>query len=518
MSSSFIGLEVGAGVQHFSVFLPVIGAKQCSEQVSSALSEGYLKAAATPLSIFGSVGLIKAGFKTLLACFSFGNIEGAKILGKLGFKPEGENLSLIMVDGIRENNKGRYVIETRMDELIKEFGIDKNRITGVSHKSGAWNNKMMITTALLSAFSIAPFFYLNPVVDIDIVKMAWVFSLVMRAIGGFITATLIPLLIQRRIVTLSDQYLVKRGPDVEASVEPGGKKKHQMDARTWLLLFLLLIGLVTSVVGYFGYIAFVLIWTSNIGFVYWICAETGLCVMRLVIWGKIWGNSDPAPPLEIILELVKYEHISLPICSKDNEDILQHKVLPLTRARDFLKIIGSFVGLIEPFNNPDLSLYYTLARNRPSQKSVNEEKHKLEEWTLYITIFDLKEHTTRIYTRVNEKDTLYSKSWDAPFIDSALEVKFDLKMDFKDDPVFRYGNNNLLDLLRKHHRSILENFQYRLGAGNITTPYAIENNWTMAVTGTTSSVQRLRQGEKLVNEIGGYHRYAPELKEGRNGR
>ena len=48
------------------------------------------------MSIFVSLGVVSAGLKTLLACFSFG---GAKILGNMGFEPQGENLSLIMFEG-----------------------------------------------------------------------------------------------------------------------------------------------------------------------------------------------------------------------------------------------------------------------------------------------------------------------------------------------------------------------------------------------------------------------------------
>ena len=33
------------------------------------------------MSIFGSLEVVSAGFKTLVACFSFGDIEGARILG-----------------------------------------------------------------------------------------------------------------------------------------------------------------------------------------------------------------------------------------------------------------------------------------------------------------------------------------------------------------------------------------------------------------------------------------------------
>ncbi|KAF8799329.1 hypothetical protein BYT27DRAFT_7201855 [Phlegmacium glaucopus] len=187
-------------------------------------------------------------------------------------------------------------------------------------------------------------------------------------------------------------------------------------------------------------------------------------------------------------------------------------MLPLTRARDFLKIITSFAGLIEPFSSPDLSLYYTLTRKRPSKQSVpadednerengdnepeNAEKHKLGERLLYITVFDHKERTTRVYTRDNERDTLYSTNSDAPLVDVGhflLEVEIDAKIDPKADPVCSDGNN--VDSLRKHHRSILEHIQYRLGAADVSKAYTIENSWTMKVEDTMSALQRLREEE-----------------------
>jgi hypothetical protein len=222
--------------------------------------------------------------------------------------------------------------------------------------------------------------------------------------------------------------------------------------------------------------------------------------MRLAIWA--WNPTwEDVPPLEIILELDKYEHKPLPTCNKDNNEILEYKVLPLTRARDFLKIVMSFVGLIEPFSNPDLSLYYTLTRKRPSKESLlgddeseNAKKHKLGERTLYITVFDHKERTTRVYTRDNEIDIFYSTKSDAPLIDVGhflLEVEIDAEIDPKVDPVSK--DSNILRSLRNHHRSILEHIQYRLGAADITEPYAIENSWTMKVEDTISTLHRLRE-------------------------
>ena len=489
-SSGGIGSTLTGGIQDIAAILPLLGTEQCSEQVSSALTRGYLYAASTPMSIFGSLGVVSAGFKTLFACFSFRDIEGAKILGNMGFEPQGENLSLIMVEAGKGKNAGRYIIETRMDELIKELNIDKNRITGVSHKSAAWNVKMVATTALLCAFSIVPYIYLNRGSSNLKKGTTWVFP-VLRATGGFITATLVQLLIQRRITTLSHQYLVKRdqllNPDVEAAVDT---KRHQKHALTWLLLCLLFVGLVASVVGYVGCFSVVQNSTSTIGPVSWLCLEAGLSIMRLAIWA--WNPPGDAPPLEIILELDNYEHKPLPTCNKDNEVILRNKVLPLTRARDFLKIITSFAGLIEPFSNPDLSLYYTLTRKRPYL--VWNDRDKLGERILYITVFDHKERTTRVYTRDNGIDTFYSTKSDAPLVDVGhflLEVEIDTKIDPKGDPVSSDSNN--LDSLRKHHRSILEHIQYRLGGGDITQPYAIENSWTMKVEDTISTLKRLRE-------------------------
>ena len=73
-----------------------------------------------------------------------------------------------------------------------------------------------------------------------------------------------------------------------------------------------------------------------------------------------------------------------------------------------------------------------------------------------------------------------------------LEVEIDAEIDSKGDPVCSDCNN--LNALQKHHRSILEHIQYRLGAGVVTKTYAIENSWKMKVEDTISTLHRLREG------------------------
>ena len=91
-----------SGIQNISALLPLLGTEQCEENVSSALTKGYLYAAASPMSLFGSLGLARAGFKTFLAGINFSirnwNFDGAQTLSNMGFKPQGANLSLIMGD------------------------------------------------------------------------------------------------------------------------------------------------------------------------------------------------------------------------------------------------------------------------------------------------------------------------------------------------------------------------------------------------------------------------------------
>ena len=524
-SGGGIGSTLTNGVQSIAAILPLLGTEQCSIHVSSALTRGYRYAASAPMSIFGSLGVVSAGFKTMVACFSVGDFEGADLLENMGFEPQGENLSLIMFEGGKGEKKGRYIIENRIDELIDELNIDKNRITGISHKTFGWNIKMMATTAVLCALSITPYIYINLLANkLDLKRgTIWVFP-ILRSTGGFITAILVQLLIQRRITTISDEYLVKRDQlpvgdgDVEAAAGVE-KKKYQMDTRTWPLLFLLLVGLLASVVGYIGCFSIVQNSASISGPLSWLCLEVGLSVVRLVIWA--WNpTTDEAPPLEINLELDKYE--PLPTCNKDNTEILQSKVLPLTRARDFLKSITSFVGLIKPFTNPDLSLYYTLTRKRAYKESGegrswyygpwDPEKHKLGERTLYITVFDHKERTTRVYTRDDEVETIYSTKSDAPLVDVGhfiLEVGIDEKIDSKGDPVCSDGDN--MDSLREHHRSILKHIQDRLGAGDVTKTYAIENSWTMKAEDTISTLHRLREGNGEGVEKGREEERAYEL-------
>ncbi|KAJ7020496.1 hypothetical protein C8F04DRAFT_914736, partial [Mycena alexandri] len=86
------GASLVSGIQDISAFLPIIGTDQCERHVGEALDGGYLYAAAAPLSMFGSLGIVKASTAILVASFSPGS---AQMLVNAGFKLEGSVAAML---------------------------------------------------------------------------------------------------------------------------------------------------------------------------------------------------------------------------------------------------------------------------------------------------------------------------------------------------------------------------------------------------------------------------------------
>ena len=211
VATGSVGATLTGGIQDVSALLPLLGTEQCEDHASSALTKGYLYVAATPMSLFGSLGLTRAGLKTFIACLNFSifnlNIRGALMLSNMGFRPLGTNLSLIMLD---ENKKDkRHLVETRFDELLEDLHVDKTKITGIIHNSARWNIEMMAYTAFCCLLSTIPYIYLNLRGGSSLSHgVRWTFPAV-RAVGGFLTATMMQLVIQRQITTLCRRWLSK---------------------------------------------------------------------------------------------------------------------------------------------------------------------------------------------------------------------------------------------------------------------------------------------------------------------
>ncbi|KAJ7745945.1 hypothetical protein DFH07DRAFT_748667, partial [Mycena maculata] len=109
---------LAAGIQDLSAILSLLGTEQCERHVGSALRGGrrggYLYAAVTPISIFGSLGVAKATFSIMFASLPR---FGAARLKHLGFEPAGDAVKMITLEG------GCYLAEVYFLELLKKHFI-----------------------------------------------------------------------------------------------------------------------------------------------------------------------------------------------------------------------------------------------------------------------------------------------------------------------------------------------------------------------------------------------------------
>ncbi|KAF5343865.1 hypothetical protein D9758_015882 [Tetrapyrgos nigripes] len=418
-STGNFGNTITSGVQEISALLPLLGTEQCEEHVSSGLTRGYFYVAATPLSIFGSLGLARAAFKTLVASISIPswNFHGARILADAGFWGVGDNLPLILLDqekrlekeeaAVEEKSKKKsevplvwgaplerrkrqkhghnfpspqYLAGSRLHSLLKDLRVHEDSSITVRTRCSEWNIFMIAFTAVSCLISIVPYIYLNTNNHLPPFTH-WAFP-VTRALGGFLCATMIPLIIEIRLRVIVEEQLRKR-----AKKEPKLLVDQDGQLHRFLLIFqiLLFFGVVGSVAGYVGCFTVVQNSSKPQATISWLLLEAGLSIIRIFLWGVNPGYDD-APPFSLSIKLS--DNPPLPTCNKYAYQLEGEAILPMVRADDFLPEIMSYVGQVERFSDPRYALYYTLTCESESSKRP----------LLYITVFDLTEHTGWIYT------------------------------------------------------------------------------------------------------------------------
>ncbi|KAL0955451.1 hypothetical protein HGRIS_001693 [Hohenbuehelia grisea] len=416
-SESGVGHTITDGIQDISALLPLLGTEQCEEHVGSALIDGYLYVAAAPLSIFGSLGIVRAGFKAFVASIKVGWGQeismggmGARILADAGFGPAGKALRLIMWDKDLPNE--RHAVETKLTATLEELHITDAKSLSVKAVSDGWNWQMLVASHIMLVVSIMPYVYFIKNNHGKPLYARWFFPLA-RSLGCLITANMTQFIIQARLLEIIrhriafstlDRYIrAKQIPldseklkwwdarftseialrSLEAhlsnrDVENQEKMKElnevlgktmaehelSLSLRTRIIFILarlgVVIGLGLSVAGYIGCFSLVK-GGSTIGSYIWLSTEVFLSLVRMAIWAWNPKWDDNEAPLEISLQLST--HCPLPTCNKFSEELDEEEVLPLTRSREFLKAITSFVGLLDPVEGiqEGIALYYAMS-------------------------------------------------------------------------------------------------------------------------------------------------------------
>ncbi|KAJ7020513.1 hypothetical protein C8F04DRAFT_1403585 [Mycena alexandri] len=253
------GASLVSGIQDISAFLPIIGTDQCERHVGEALEGGYLYAAAAPLSMFGSLGIVKASTAILVASLSPGS---AQMLVNAGFKLEGSVAAMLgtapskrntskstdddsevpygkyigqmlvnagfelantgfelkdsvaampvtapskpdtskNTDNDSEAFKTEYVAAQKLQALLTEQHIDREKSkVKLAFNYASWNWGLCISTSLLACLSILP--YIGLIRDSDPPPRsfpAWAPPL-MRIAGSAISVIVAQVIIQGKI-------------------------------------------------------------------------------------------------------------------------------------------------------------------------------------------------------------------------------------------------------------------------------------------------------------------------------
>ena len=220
-----VGTTLTGGIQDIAALLPLLGTEQCERHVGSALEGGYLYAAATPLSIFGSLGIVKLGTSVLISSisisiprpsFSFRFTPypklsvtfcgrrwlAARTLDNAGFKPIGTVAPLIAMDGTR------FTAETRLLEILKEKHIEDPEHLSVEWKSTEWNVTLVVCTIVAAVFSVIPYVaVILPGFRHSVVHSPWIFPL-LRTVGSSLAVVCCQFLIQSRIISLMKNRII----------------------------------------------------------------------------------------------------------------------------------------------------------------------------------------------------------------------------------------------------------------------------------------------------------------------
>lgn len=156
-SSNFSGTITG-GIQDISALLPLLGTEQCEKHVGSSLDRGFLYSSVTPISIFGSLGIVRAAFNILVASLSIPQYRllGAKKLSDGGFTPNGIVAPVIAMDPAHPQ---RFLAESRLESMLADEHIENVEDLTVSSGTGIawWNSLLVLFTVVIAAAGLIPY-------------------------------------------------------------------------------------------------------------------------------------------------------------------------------------------------------------------------------------------------------------------------------------------------------------------------------------------------------------------------
>ncbi|KAL0571912.1 hypothetical protein V5O48_010043 [Marasmius crinis-equi] len=406
------GDTISSGIQDISALLPLLGTEQCERHVGAALENGYLYASASPLSIFGSLGIVKTAFATFLGTTT-SPFNGGSWLHDAGFGTTGSVASMVtIVPGTK-----RYGAEVRLQQLMKDQHIDdpemvsdielvaaqrQKKFTNIS-----WNWSLVLTSTLTSLVSISPYIYLASNIR-GTSLLSWLFPS-LRALGSLLCVVSVQFALQRRIHHIARGSLLlakaRKGNDLtieEATqdtkellevrlqkiLDEMGKHQHlrkfratkpatdpenggqavpyqdgiaaelRLDIRLLFLQVLMLLGMGMIVAGYVGCFNLVSRTEAESGPYIWLGMESFLSILRIILWGSNPSWDERNTGMVMHLNLLSQSHTPSDISSILLTSKAEKSVTPTTSSSPGTHLPSD--KLKQPIVNPPTSSCFPL--------------------------------------------------------------------------------------------------------------------------------------------------------------
>lgn len=242
------------GIQNLAALIPLLTTSLVEKHITKALSNGLLYAAAAPMSIFGSLGIAKAGCIALCASIDYHVFPGPALLKNAGFHPSGTGKLLLHMKHNKrhlytaENNKRHlYKAEDKLRSVLNKKKVWEVEVNLGSRDFWSWNIRLALATMFLCTLGLLPYIL---VIQLCIEKptfvTTWIFP-ILRLFGSGLVVVNLQFLFQLRLIEetyhrlrfiAADNYLKHIGKSIPANWDPNRRSKKVFDElqSAWLPL------------------------------------------------------------------------------------------------------------------------------------------------------------------------------------------------------------------------------------------------------------------------------------------
>ncbi|KAJ7649085.1 hypothetical protein DFH06DRAFT_1135337 [Mycena polygramma] len=543
------GTTVSSGIQDLSAILSLLGTEQCETHVGSALRGdergGYLYAAITPISIFGSLGPAKAALSIMFVNIPF---VGSKTLQNMGFEVKGAAAAITMLDGKRYeaencvlNILDRHHIHSAQYVRVQRPGTLDQPFTNRLPQS--WNLQLLAASLLVACLGVMPYLHFSVLHHTSFLALT-IFFPFCRVSGGLLCVFPGQLLLQYRIemivsmlwdescaseVCLSSlqDFLNKpvAGKPETARFMESLKLVLRLDSKsspsevatvltsyvtntwTWFaLMSALLCGLLMTIVGYIGCFTIVQNSSTPSDTYIWLALETTLALIRLLIWAlnPPWDDLDGLW-LTVDCEKTTPLHETLGIDGNPGGDEILgtddrlpqiFKIVPETRFWEALTLYSGPVNINEMERVYGFRHSYSLVVHKTGPETLciilEEETTAREPWTIMCMMnedHDLEFHVADIVSMRGRAVKVQLLGADHPLMKAPSEFRTNVFKHYK----FILSKKSSEPAPIKVSWPLSEWLVMRLGIPNIglhdpeqgpsNVPATLENAWKLLKTG-----------------------------------